>query len=188
MLRSKLPEDGWSEADSSKLLNDLEYLPLAITQATAFISENGITLTEYLEALRTDDSDMKDLLSEDLEDPRRDWETKNSVIRTWKLSFDQITKQKPRAAEILSLMAVLDRRGIPKTLLRRSDERGIEFTTALGTLQAFSLITSEKGGAILEMHRLVQLSTQKWLELQGGITRWQEEALRILSEKPTRQL
>src|SRR5204862_1442602 len=55
--------------------------------------------------------------------------------------------------------------------------------TALGTLQAFSLITSEKGGAVLEMHRLVQLSTQKWLELQGSITKWQEEALRLLSEK-----
>jgi hypothetical protein len=97
------------------------------------------------------------------------------------VSFDQIRKQKPRAAEILSLMAVLDRQGVPKTLLRKDGERGIEFTTALGTLQAFSLVTVEKGGASLEIHRLVQVSTQSWLELQSEIAKWQEEALKVLT-------
>jgi tetratricopeptide (TPR) repeat protein len=97
------------------------------------------------------------------------------------VSFDQIRKHKPRAAEILSLMAVLDRQGIPKTLLRRNGEQGIKFTTALGTLQAFSLVTTEKGGASFEIHRLVQVSTQRWLELQGETAKWREEALKVLT-------
>jgi hypothetical protein len=156
-------------------------LPLAITQAAAYISENDIPLEEYLEAFRADDSDVQDLLSEDLRDHRRGFESQSSVIRTWKVSFDQIRKQKQRAAEILSLMAVLDRQGIPRTLLRRDGEREVEFTTALGTLKAFSLVTAEKGGASFEIHRFVQVSTQKWLDLQGETAKWQEESLKVLT-------
>ncbi len=74
-------------------------------------------------------------------------------------------------------MAVLDRQGIPKTLLYKDGERKNEFITALGTLQAFSFIAAEKGGARFEIHRIVQVSTQRWLELQGETAKWQEEAL-----------
>ena len=77
-------------------------------------------------------------------------------------------------------MAVLDRQGIPKTLLRRDGERRTEFTTALGTLQAFSLIAVEKGGTTFEIHRLVQISVQRWLEFQGETAKWQVEALKVL--------
>ena len=182
LLWSKVAQEGsLDKTKSSELLEVLGYLPLAITQAAAYISENSLTIEEYLEAFYAEDSEIQDLLNEDLPDLRRDFESQNSVTRTWKVSFDQIRKQKPRAAEILSLMAVLDRQGIPKTLLRRDGERGTEFTTALGTLQAFSLITAEKGGASFEIHRLVQVSTQKWLELQGETAKWREEALKVLT-------
>lgn len=172
----------WSDDGSKELINSLDFLPLAITQAAAFISRNRITFAKYLNLLRTSDSDMKDLLSENLNDPRRDLDAPHSVIRTWKVSFDQITKQKPRAAAILSLMAVLDRQGIPEMLLRANGESWIEFTTAVGTLQAFSLINAEKGGATFGMHRLVQLSVQNWLERQGFIIGWQAAGLSILRE------
>ena len=161
LLWSKVAdEDSWDKTKTSELLEVLGYLPLAITQAAAYISENDIPIEEYLEAFRANDSEIQDLLSEDPLDHRRDFESQSSVIRTWKVSFDQIRKQKPRAAEILSLMAFLDPQGIPKTLLRRDKERGVEFTTALGTLQAFSLVITENGGASFEIHRLVQVSTQ----------------------------
>ncbi|KAI9860949.1 MAG: hypothetical protein M1813_005628 [Trichoglossum hirsutum] len=187
LLWSKEAHEGsLDKAKSSKLLEVLGYLPLAITQAAAYISENTITVEEYLEAFCTDDSEMQNLLSEDLPDHRRDRDrdsqnSQNSVIRTWKVSFDQIRKQKPRAAEILALMAVFDRQGIPRTLLRRDGEQRNEFTTALGTLQAFSLVATEKGGASFEIHRLVQVSTQRWLELRGETAKWQEEALKVLT-------
>lgn len=184
LLRSRIAEDDWSDVDAMRLIGELAYLPLAITQAAAFISENGLTVSEYLELLVTGDADLKDLLSEHLEDPRRDLDTENSVMRTWKLSFDQISKGKPRAAQILSLMAVLDHHGAPRILLRKDGETEIAFRTALGALQAFSLITAGKGkDAAYRMHRLVALSTQKWLELTGTLRHWQTEALKVLSEK-----
>ena len=188
LLRSKVPDDELYSRTGSldELLNELAFLPLAITQAAAFIYENNISISDYLDLLRAGDQDVKDLLSEHLEDPRRDRETENSVMRTWKLSFDQIKKQKPLAADILSLMAILDLQGVPKSLLRHyhHDSSEIVFATALGALQAFSLITVGRGkDASFQTHRLVQLSTQKWLELQGKITYWQAEALRILCQE-----
>lgn len=54
--------------------------------------------------------------------------------------------------------------------------------TALGTLQALSLISAEKGQETFTMHRLVQLSVQHWLQLQNTEAVYQEEAVKVLSE------
>ena len=181
LLRSRSERTVSDNDDKSRILVDeLSYIPLAITQAAAFISENEISLADYLEILRTGDSDLQDLLDEDLGDLRRDSESQNSVIRTWKISFDLISKQSPRAAEMLSLMAVLDRQGIPKSLLQNDTDRKTDFVTARGILQKFSLISTEDGGSKYKLHRLVQLATRKWLEVQGTKEKWQEKALLVL--------
>src|SRR5947207_3289784 len=78
-------------------------------------------------------------------------------------------------------MAVLDRQAISDTLLRNENERKTEFTTAIGMLKAFSLITEETKGAIYGMHRLVQILTQRWLEVQQELIKWQEKALEVVS-------
>jgi len=183
LLRSQSEQpDTWNDKDSRTLLDALEYIPLAITQAAAFLSQNNCSLAEYLDMFHTNDSEVQDLLSEDLGDLRRDSESQNSVIRTWKLSFDLISKQKSRAAEMLSLMAVLDRQGISKNLLKNDTDRNVDVMTALGTLQAFSLISVEDNGASYQLHRLVQLATRKWLEMEGTKEKWQEQALLKVAE------
>ena len=184
LLRSKISEENWSESDALKLVEYLSSLPLAITQAAAFISENNITVSEYLETLVNGDSDLKELLSEHLEDSRRDWNSENSVIRTWKLSFEQISKESPHAAEVLSLLAILDYHGAPRSFLQKEDDTETRYRTALGILQAFSLITVTRGqNAICKMHRLVALATQKWLELRGTLQYWHSQGLSILAKK-----
>jgi len=183
LFRSKmLKEVDLSKETVQTLLRELGFIPLAITQAAAFINENTMSVAVYIESLRHSDSDLQDYLNEDLPDPRRDPASENSVIRTWKLSFDQIAKQKPRATKLLSLMAVLDRQAIPKSLLHEKNERSIEFNKALGTLLAFSLVTAEKDGSMFNVHRLVHLSTQKWLELEGTLDKWQQVALERMVE------
>ncbi|MCJ1262558.1 hypothetical protein MMC22_002428 [Lobaria immixta] len=182
LLRSKLDQSiEWIEEDANKLVKALDSLPLAITQAAAFISENNITVKEYTDILQASDSGLANLLNQDLIDLRRDFDASSSIIRTWQVSFDQIRVQKTEAAELLSPMAVLDRQGIPKALLREYSKEQVEIVTALGTLQAFSLISSDKKGEAFEMHRLVQLSTLKWLEMQNEKPKWQERALGLLS-------
>ncbi|CAD6573262.1 MAG: hypothetical protein ASARMPREDX12_005928 [Alectoria sarmentosa] len=184
LLRSQLEKHhAWNDDDSRTLLTELEYIPLAITQAAAFISQNSITLAKYLDMFRTNDSEIQDLLNKDLGDPRRDSRSQNSVIRTWKLSFDLISKQELRAAEMLSLMAVLDRQGIPECLLQNETDSNVDVITGLGTLRAFSLITIEDNSEGYQLHRLVQLATRNWLELQGTKEKWQEQALLVLADQ-----
>jgi tetratricopeptide (TPR) repeat protein len=184
LLKSKVPGGCWNEADASELLEILENIPLAITQAAAFINHNSITLKNYLDTINRSDGNLADYLDKELEDPRR--EKPNSILRTWKLSFDQIQNQDPRAAEMLSLMAVLDRQGIPEMLLRKANDRDIEVTTALGTLKAFFMIIGftarKEDQEEFMMHRLVQLSTQMWLKLQDRLVERQEAALKKVSE------
>lgn len=165
------------EALLHQLLSTLDFLPLAITQATAFLVENQISIADYLDVLQKDDSEMKDFLGIDIYDPARDSDLSNSILQTWKVSFDQIKKQNPLAAEILSLMAVLDRQAISDRLLCRGQNIGIDFQMAVGMLKAFSMIKAESGDKVFSTHRLVQLATQRWLELEGEIDKWQEVAL-----------
>jgi tetratricopeptide (TPR) repeat protein len=182
LLRSKLPDcHEWNEAESMELLEALGFLPLAITQAVAYISEEEVTLAHYLGLLRSGDSNIKDLFAQDYYDPGRDSEIQNSIFLTWKISFDQIRKQKPRAADVLSLMAVLDRQSISEILLRKEDEEKVSFDTAIGTLKAFSLITTAKKEAAFGMHRLVQLSMQWWLERKHALVEYQQRALGAVS-------
>ena len=184
LLRSKIPRsEKPNDEDIQILVEILGNIPLAITQAAAFIQENSMTVKIYIEELKASDSDLQDYLDENLPDPRRYPGSENSVTRTWKLSFDQITKHLPRAANLLSLMVQLDRQAIPKTLLKHRSDRSIEFNKAVGTLQAYSLIRTEKGGSSFEIHRLIQLSTQRWLSLQQKQTEWQEKALELMVEK-----
>jgi hypothetical protein len=79
--------------DGRKLLEILEHITLAITQAIAFINENGMTLTDYIQRLNKSDSGLQAYMERDLPGHQRP-EGENSVIRTWELSFDQLKETK----------------------------------------------------------------------------------------------
>jgi hypothetical protein len=101
LLQSKLSlEDNPDQAKTLELIKTLEYLPLAISQAAANIMHYEMTLEEYLKILYKDDEQMSELMADI---PRRDSESRYSVIRTWKISFDKIRGTWTRAAEILCL-------------------------------------------------------------------------------------
>ncbi|KAL8841282.1 MAG: hypothetical protein Q9176_003375 [Flavoplaca citrina] len=163
------------EGEVHALLKELDHLPLALSQAAAFIQENGISIAEYTAALQG--KEAEEFLQEELDDARRDEDSINSVYRTLKLSYDQIKKQKPRAAELLCLLAMLDRQSIPKTLLKHV----LEVTTSLGVLQAFNLVTSRAGQQTFQMHRLVQSFVRISLERDHTASAWQEKALACVS-------
>jgi tetratricopeptide (TPR) repeat protein len=171
--------------ESAKLLQILEYIPLAITQAAAFIRRNRTSLQDYLTALEKDDQNLKDYLSAEQSDDRRDGDHPSAVFRTWKLSFDQIRKQEPLSAEVLSLMALFDRRDIPQSLMKSPQDSDVDFKKAIGTLKAFNLIVQEADSTTLSMHPLVQYSIQVWLEHNGKKIEYEEQALqRLESEFP----
>jgi tetratricopeptide (TPR) repeat protein len=182
-LRAETFADSLSGSDSETLLEVLGRIPLAITQAAAFMRRNRMSLQKYLEVFERKEQNFKDYLRTELQDHRRERGFPNSVFRTWKLSFDLIREQEPRAASMLSLMAMLDRQKIPEMLLRRKDERDINFVTAIGVLTGLSLITKEVGKETFALHRLVQLSVHVWLEQHNEKQRYAVEALALLANR-----
>lgn len=178
LLQSKISDGNeLSDEDADELTDALEYLPLTITQAAAYLKEIGESVSDYLQLLRAGRSDIPEILEESIDDPGRDREASNSVFLTWRISFDQILRQNPRAADILSLMALFDRHAISQKLLRRPEERPLETKAAISKLKAFALITEEKISSTYSMHRLVQISTQRWLEHHDRLSHWEEAAV-----------
>src|ERR1700722_4769283 len=106
-----------SQQDTTALLAQLTYLPLAIVQAAAYINENEIALVDYLSLLAEQEEDVVDFFSEEFED---DWgypNLKNPVAVTWLISFEQIRHRDPLAADYLSFMACVDLKNVPQSLL-----------------------------------------------------------------------
>ncbi|KID85971.1 kinesin light chain [Metarhizium guizhouense ARSEF 977] len=166
LLRKGLNESQISNTKSTKrLLDFLAYLPLAIRQASAYMDKNQISTSEYLELCESEREDMIDLLCRDFDDPHRYKEIPNPVATTWLISFHHISKHDPLAAEYLKFMSLLAEKDIPKSLLPTA--RKIKALEAIGTLKAYAFITQREGQDSFDMHRLVRLAMQNWLENEG---------------------
>jgi hypothetical protein len=88
------------------VLQQLTFLPLAVTQAAAYINKTVINLTDYVSLLKDQEENAIELLSKDFEDEWRYAEVANPVALTWLISFDQLRRRDSSAAEYLSFMAL----------------------------------------------------------------------------------
>ncbi|KAJ5915324.1 P-loop containing nucleoside triphosphate hydrolase protein [Penicillium verhagenii] len=186
-----------------QLVAALEFIPLAIVQAAAFIKQRAPreTVTQYLERFQKSDRQKIGLLDYEGGQLRRDPEAANSILLTWQISFEDIQGRRPSAADLLSLMSFFDIQGIPEILLRegqdaeetdeQSDESDTEdeksilseldvFEDDILLLRNYSLMTVTSGQANFVMHRLVQLAMQKWLDAQGCLEHWKEISIQRL--------
>ncbi|KAI7968727.1 hypothetical protein EIK77_005743 [Talaromyces pinophilus] len=184
-LASRLPSPQSTLTDElHALATTLDNIPLAMSQAAAFISENGLDIAEYHHLLLTrDEFGPLDVLDEDLTERRRDSTAHSSIFQTWKISFDYITQSQPRASNLLAFMAMLDRQDIPKFILQDDDEKPIVFHKALGTLQAFALVTQQPRTQSYSRHRLVQLATRRWLHAKGQQGQYKIAVFERLAQK-----
>jgi hypothetical protein len=184
---------GHSDAEElTELSEELCGIPLALVQASSFIKQNYLSIPSYLDLYRASDRDKIELLSEDFEDEIRDPETLNPVAATWSITFDHILKNDFLAAETLSTMSVLDAQAIPESLLYSGMQK-IKFIKAIGTLQAFTLVTARTDGPVWEgrperlfdFHRMVRLAMRSWLSLHGELESYTARTLKTLAERFT---
>ena len=191
LLKTRVPVGEAFEDDAKTLVQTLEYIPLAVTHAAAYLAVRAQTITvcTYLQLFRESEENQAHLLSsQEARDMRRDGSVSDAVITTWQISFEQIRKTSPEAAELLSLMAMFDRQGIPESILYDGRSR-LQFEDAVAPLTSFSLIKAQStkqpeqqvGEHLFEMHDLVQLATRKWLEVQMQVGTWQKASLRIMA-------
>ena len=179
LLCKKLSDDKSSDSEKFELVELLECLPLAITQAASYISVNRIrmTIAEYSTYLRENEK----ILLDDMGDLQRDPTVPSSILLTWRISFDQINEKDRPAAELLSLMSLFDRQGIPESLLRKESEDDLDFGNRWAPLEKFSFVICEEGGRSFQMHRLVQMAIRSWLEQHGDIDRWKQKAVQTIA-------
>ncbi|KAH8691820.1 hypothetical protein BGW36DRAFT_464476 [Talaromyces proteolyticus] len=207
LFEKKLRKQDESQ-DIAELAAALEFIPLAIVQAAAYISDpdRGCSVRQYLNEFQKSDCKKIRLLDHDDGQFRRDWEAKNSVLVTWQISFDSIRQTRRSAADLLSLMSFFDRQGIPEALLQgrtnqeiaqrsgSDDDEGSEsqssitdeFQNDILALRRYLFISISVDRTTFEMHNLVQLATRRWLEANGELERWKQQYIRNLnSEFPT---
>ncbi|KAL6230982.1 hypothetical protein BDW75DRAFT_55065 [Aspergillus navahoensis] len=151
------------------LLEQLSFLPLAIAQATAFINENSIEVSDYLELLYEQEAVVTELLSKEFGDEGRYGDVQNPVALTWHISFKQIQKLDEVAADYLSLMACINPRDIPESFLPQAKSK-LALVEALGLLKAYSFVTIQQGNGSLSMHRLVSLAMRNWLRMRNKLS------------------
>ena len=176
LLLKKLPEGKGSLDDRFQLVELLDQLPLAITQASAYITRRRISISDYIKYF----NDNTAILLEDMGDIRRDPTMKNSVILTWHISFNQIREENDSAARLLSLMSVLERQDIPQFLVCRELD-DLSFDNAIALLLDFSLISQVENRKAFGMHRLVQIATRTWIEKHNEKGLWEGTAVTMLA-------
>lgn len=185
LLRNRLPDA--TEEEASELVAELERVPLAISQASAYIKAvSQVSISIYLKKFRRSNEDQATLLNKGKGDLRRDPAVPNAVITSWELSFRQIREKSPGSALLLSLMSYINRQGIPQFLLQRDDD-DVSFYEEINPLISFSLIRAETRENVFEMHRLVQTAMRHWLRSEGCDQLWKESAIeRVAHRFPTR--
>ena len=186
LFRRKLKgEDNKDEV--LELLRNLDYMPLAISQAAAYIRQRAprVTVSKYLSDFRRSEKDRASLLNIAIRDRRRDGSASNSVLATWQISFEYIRSDQPSAARLLSLMSFFDRQGIPEELITSRYEENdsiVNFEEDIEVLRSFSLIALGTENDVFEMHRLVQFATRKWLEQRQELEEWKKRYITVMAD------
>lgn len=167
----------------SGLLQSLNHLPLAICHAGAFISGQQIAVSEYFEMLNAGE-DAKALLLDDESFPQGPARAK-PVLLTLSISLDCLLKVDTLAGDLLSFIACVSPRKIPKSLLPSAvDHSGISvsFLTALGLLRSHCLITADSDNQTFYMHAVVHLAARRWLRSRSQFHHWIQKAMKAVLE------
>ncbi|KAF2734841.1 hypothetical protein EJ04DRAFT_436212, partial [Polyplosphaeria fusca] len=201
LLHKQLGDDVEQDG-TAELAAELEHMPLTLVQAAAYIQKRTprCSVRQYLDELRQNDERKTSLVNYKTGSLHWDQEARNSIIRTWQISFDHIKKMQESAANLLLLMSFFDRQGIPEILLHdyekrlegrnslRSSEESREndqdngvyevskltFEDDIVMLREYSFISPTTTRGAFEMHSLVQVATQRWLKSQGQVERWKQ--------------
>ncbi|EXJ91939.1 hypothetical protein A1O3_00489 [Capronia epimyces CBS 606.96] len=158
----------------SRLLKLLDGLPLALTQAAAYMQQTGISFAQYINLYNTQ---WKDLMESHEGDgiPLRVYH--RSIWTTWTISYEVIRAKNEAAADLLLLWAFLNNRDLWYGLFKGVEERSIlagqdhhtslreiccsevAFNRAIGLLINYCLVESMESLAGYTVHPVFQNET-----------------------------
>lgn len=146
------PPRGESEQTAlAELAQELDGLPLALSQAAAFLIEHQARYVDYLGQYR---KQRLGLLEQSLPE-----DYPHSVATTWTLSIDQVQQAGGKALALLKLCAFLHPDAIPELLLSAflpPDGDALALDRWLKPLLGHALLQRDRENRVLSIHRLVQ--------------------------------
>jgi tetratricopeptide (TPR) repeat protein len=163
--------DTASESEK-ELLNHLGMLPLAISQAAAYIRKTTLSTQQYVRAFTESEERQSNLLSAEFDEIHRS-DVPNSVMHTWLISMKQIAEESECGERILNTIAFLDNQNIPFELL--SAAAGVAYSEdqvllAAARLIEYSFLQRQRAIndelPVYEQHRLVQLAARNALTFE----------------------
>lgn len=176
------------EAGIDGLLEELQCLPLAVSQAGAYMRRMSMTTEEYLSRLKQGNSRWEVLKVSDTDRHRRP-EVSNSVLETWRISTERIRAESEMSYRILHVIAYVDNQDIPHELIAAAanqfnhgskndyaDQNSamqvseLEVLTAVARLKEFSFLSlrqTDNARRSYEMHKLVQEALRYGLRIHG---------------------
>ncbi|KAK4206246.1 hypothetical protein QBC37DRAFT_476988 [Rhypophila decipiens] len=165
--------------DAEKLLQELQWLPLAISQAGAYLRRTSTPITEYLSKLA---EERWQTLKETEFDRHRRPNIPNSVLETWNISIKRIRRENKMAYRIMHIIAYVNNQDIPFEIMAAAglfgDEDGVgdpgqnkdRVVKAVTRLKEFSFLRFLRGvddTRSYEMHKLVQEATRYELSVRN---------------------
>jgi tetratricopeptide (TPR) repeat protein/transcriptional regulator with XRE-family HTH domain len=172
-------------ATAEAIAIEMDFLPLALDQAGAYIEEIGCSLLAYLDLYRIHRKELLQRRGDTLDGHPE------PVATTWSLSFQKVEQANPVAAELLRFCAFLEPDAIPEELISAGSahlgmvlgpgaQDILRLNEAIQQLRKFSLLQRDPGSRLLRAHRLVQAVLKDAMEKEEQ-RRWAERAVLVTS-------
>jgi tetratricopeptide (TPR) repeat protein len=160
------------EAAIEQLAMELDYLPLALEQAAAYMKELRSSSRDYLDSYRRRGLEL-------LEKGHAGGKYRKSVRTTWSLNFQQVEEASAASAELLRLSAFLNPDRIPVELISKGAMHlGPDLSSALCNVASdplaldellrpliqYSLIHRDREAKTYDIHRLVQVVLREGMD------------------------
>ncbi|MEE6260979.1 tetratricopeptide repeat protein [Plantactinospora sonchi] len=154
------------------LVEQLEYLPLALAQASTYILDRELTCADYLRRLADERSTLAQLMPEPQSLPD---DQVSPIAAAWSLSITAADELHPPgvARPLLEMVAFLDGHGVPTGLFNtprclhhlsvrsRTDVTAADVADGLRNLGRLSLADLHDAGATLRTHSLLQRAVRE---------------------------
>ncbi|KAI1753536.1 P-loop containing nucleoside triphosphate hydrolase protein [Xylaria castorea] len=109
-----------------ELLAELDHLPLAISQAAAYMRRTSTSVEDYL--LEIQRNKLRILGRSEYDQHRRE-QASNSVLETWDISVQYLRNENELTYDVLHSLAFVDNQNIPFDLIREAARLNSERTT-----------------------------------------------------------
>jgi tetratricopeptide (TPR) repeat protein len=154
-----------NDENLTKLANEMEHLPLALSYACAYINATTMKISDYIELCKEKKSKNETIIPHCELDDYKSGDRYLAVDTTWSISIDQVKTSCSDGVYLLNLCAFMAAESIPIELIKTGSHRlhdpGPEilstktrFLEAKRSLLKYTLVLA--GNEILSMHRLLQ--------------------------------